>query len=442
MSAQEVIETGEVGEQEVAGEAGEAEEAGEAKPDLAEDVDSASPWAALRHRDFRLLWSGGFVSQLGSQMRIVAVDVQLWDLTHSYAMVGLLGLFQLLPLLGFSLFGGVLADAFDRRHMMMITQTSFAVSSVVLALATGEGWVSAPLVYAIGALGAATTAFDNPARSALVPNLVPRKDLANALSLNIIIGQMATIGGPTLAGLLVALGSSGLTLIYTVDAVSFGAVLVSLFFMRTRAERPATRNVSMKAALEGLHFLRSTPIIMSTMTLDFFATFFGAASVLLPALTEQVLHVDRSLLGVLYAAPAVGALVSGVVMSWLGNVHHQGKIVLWSVGAYGVATLVFGLSQNYWLTFAALAGTGAADTVSMVMRQTIRQLNTPDDLRGRLTSVNMIFYIGGPRLGQLEAGLGASALGLSPSIAIGGIGVLIAAAVIGKLVPSLRVYDR
>jgi MFS family permease len=198
----------------------------------------------------------------------------------------------------------------------------------------------------------------------------------------------------------------------------------------------------MKAAVEGLRYLRSTPIIMSTMSLDFFATFFGAASVLLPALSEQVLKVDRSLLGVLYAAPAMGALVSGLVMSWLGNLPRQGKIVLWSVGAYGLATLIFGLSHNYWLTFAALAGTGAADTVSMVMRQTIRQLNTPDDLRGRLTSVNMIFYIGGPRLGELEAGFSASVLGLSPSIAIGGIGVLVVSVLLGLFVPSLREYDR
>ncbi len=438
MSAQEIVEKKESADADVAGPV-----EGEAQPALTDkDAKSDSPWAALKHRDFRLLWAGGFVSQLGSQMRIVAVDVQLWDLTHNYALVGLLGLFQLLPLLGFSLFGGVVADAFDRRHMLMITQTSFAVSSALLALATAGGWVSAALVYTIAALGAATTSFDNPARSALIPNLVPRKDLANALSLNIIMWQMATIGGPMLAGLLIATGTSGLALIYALDAISFGAVLISLAFMRTRAERPATRDVSMKAALEGLRFLRSTPIIMSTMSLDFFATFFGAASVLLPALSEQVLKVDRSLLGVLYAAPAMGALVSGLVMSWLGNVPRQGKIVLWSVGAYGLATLIFGLSHNYWLTFAALAGTGAADTVSMVMRQTIRQLNTPDDLRGRLTSVNMIFYIGGPRLGELEAGFSATALGLSPSIAIGGIGVLVVSVLLGLFVPSLREYDR
>lgn len=442
MSTQEVVEKEEGAEAQAEAQAVASVEGDGQLALTGGDVEKGSPFAALKHRDFRLLWGGGFVSQLGSQMRIVAVDVQLWDLTHNYALVGLLGLFQLLPLLGFSLFGGVVADAFDRRHMLMITQTSFAISSALLALATAGGWVSAPLVYAIAALGAATTSFDNPARSALIPNLVPRKDLANALSLNIIMWQMATIGGPMLAGLLIATGTSGLALIYALDALSFGAVLISLGFMRTRAERPATRDVSMKAAVEGLRFLRSTPIIMSTMSLDFFATFFGAASVLLPALTEQVLKVDRSLLGVLYAAPAMGALVSGLVMSWLGNVPRQGKIVLWSVAAYGLATLIFGLSHNYWLTFAALAGTGAADTVSMVMRQTIRQLNTPDDLRGRLTSVNMIFYIGGPRLGELEAGFSASVFGLSPSIAIGGIGVLVVSALLGLFVPSLREYDR
>lgn len=402
----------------------------------------SSPWVALRYRDYRLIWGGGFVSQLGSQMRIVAVDVQLWDLTHNFALVGLLGLFQMLPLLGFSLFGGVVADAFDRRRMMMITQSSFALSSALLALATGMGWVSPWLVYGVAALGAATTAFDNPARSALIPSLVPRRHLPNALSLSIIMWQIATICGPVLAGLLVSTGHSGLTFIYTLDTISFTAVLLSLFLLRTRPEKAASRDVSVKAALDGLRFLRRNPIIMSTMTLDFFATFFGAATVLLPAVAERVLQIDRSYLGALYAAPGVGALIAGIVMSWLGNVRHQGHVVIWSVVGYGLATLTFGLSQNFLLTLAALAGTGAADTVSMVMRQTIRQLNTPDELRGRLTSVNMLFYIGGPRMGELEAGFAATAFGLGPSIAFGGIAVIIVTLAIGWFVPVLRNYDR
>jgi MFS family permease len=191
-----------------------------------------------------------------------------------------------------------------------------------------------------------------------------------------------------------------------------------------------------------LRFLRKTPIIMSTMVLDFFATFFGAAMVLLPAFAERVLFVDRQYWGFLYAAPAVGAVIAGVVMSWLGNVRNQGMIVLGSVVGYGVATFVFGASHSFVLTLLALAGTGAADTVSMVMRQTIRQLSTPDGLRGRMTSVNMLFYIGGPQLGEVEAGLAAQLIGLSQSVMFGGIGVILATVVIGFLVPSLRNYQR
>jgi len=405
-------------------------------------VARTSPWLALQHRDFRLLWGGSFVSQMGSQMRVVAVGVQLWDLTHNFAAVGLLGLFKLLPVLGLSLFGGVIADALDRRRLLMITQATMALTSVVLAVATMFGWISAPLIYLVSALGAATLAFDNPARSALIPNLVPRRHLPNALSLNIIVWQIATIIGPTVAGIFIAFHATGFAIIYWIDALSFSAVIVALFLIKTRAQVGATRDVSMRAALDGLKFLRKTPIIMSTMTLDFFATFFGAATVLMPAVAEQILKVDRGLWGVLYAAPAIGAVTAGLIMSWLGNVRHQGWIVLVSVAAYGVATVLFGLSSMYWLTVMALAGAGAADTVSMVMRQTIRQLSTPDELRGRMTSVNMLFYMGGPQLGELEAGLAATVIGLGPSIVLGGIGVMVVTGVIGVFVPSLRNYDR
>lgn len=402
----------------------------------------ATRWPALRHRDYRLLWAGSFVSQTGSQMRIVAVSVQIWDLTHDYAAVGLLGLFRLLPLLALSLFGGVIADALDRRKLLMITQSIMAASSVVLAVATQMGWMSAGLIYVVSALAACALAFDNPARSALVPNLVPRHNLANALSLNIIVMEVATIIGPMVSGVFLPLRSTGFAIIYWIDAVSFTAVLVALWVMKTRPQEGPTRDVSVKAALDGLRFLRRTPIIMSTMTLDFFATLFGAATLLLPAFAEQTLHLDRQWWGLLYSAPAAGAVLAGLVMSWLGDVRHQGWLVLISVTLYGLAWTVFGVSNIAWLALLALAGTGAADTVSMVMRQTIRQLSTPDELRGRMTSVNMVFYMGGPQLGELEAGLAAQVIGLGPSIALGGIGVIAVAALVGYLVPGLREYDR
>ncbi|HEY0068391.1 MAG TPA: MFS transporter, partial [Chloroflexia bacterium] len=237
-----------------------------------------------------------------------------------------------------------------------------------------------------------------------------------------------------------SLRTTGFAIIYWIDAVSFGAVMVALWLMHIRPEKGAARNVSMGAALDGLRFLRKMPIIMSTMTLDFFATFFGAAMVLLPPFAERVLLLDRQYWGLLYAAPAVGAVVAGVVMSWVGNVKRQGRLVIASVIAYGLATVVFGLSGTFWLAALGLAGTGAADTVSMVMRQTIRQLNTPDELRGRMTSVNMLFYIGGPQLGEVEAGIAALVIGIGPSIALGGVAVIVVTALTGYFVPSLRNY--
>ncbi|MDQ5823646.1 MAG: MFS transporter [Chloroflexota bacterium] len=412
----------------------------ETPPVLEETPRRSSPWVALKYRDFRLLWMGGFVSQTGSQMRIVAIGVQLWDLTHDPFALGLLGVFKLVPLLLLSLFGGVIADSFDRRSLLLMTQGVFAVTSVLLAVSTQFGWISPAIIYGVSALSAATTAFDNPARSAFVPSLVERRHLPNALSLNIIVWQVATIIGPTLGGVFLFLGSVGFVIIYWIDAVSFGAVMVALGLMHARAEKGVKRDVSMKAALDGLRFLRKMPIIMSTMTLDFFATFFGAAMVLLPPFAETVLKVDRLYWGVLYAAPAVGALVAGLVMSWVGNVNRQGLLVIVSVMAYGAATVVFGLSGTFWLAVLGLAGTGAADTVSMVMRQTIRQLNTPDELRGRMTSVNMLFYIGGPQLGEVEAGIAAALIGFGPSIALGGAAVIVVAGLTAYLVPSLREY--
>jgi MFS family permease len=405
-------------------------------------VARSSPWLALRHRDFRLLWGGSFISQMGSQMRVVAIGVQLWDLTHDTAAIGLLGLFNLTPILILFLFGGVIADALDRRRLLMVTQSIMATTSLVLALATIFVVISAPLIYIISALAASTVVFDNPARSAFIPSLVPRHHLPNALSLNIIVWQIATIIGPTIAGLFVALHATGFAIIYSLDAISFSAVIIALFLIKTRPKESATRDVSFKAAIDGLRFLRRTPIIMSTMTLDFFATLLGAATALLPAIAEQILKVDRQYWGLLYAAPAIGAVGAGLVMSWLGNVRHQGMIVIMSVIGYGMATILFGLSNLYWLTLLALAGTGAADTVSMVMRQTIRQLSTPDELRGRMTSVGMVFYMGGPQLGELEAGLAAKVIGIGPSISLGGAGVILVTILLGIFVPTLRRYDR
>jgi len=295
-------------------------------------------------------------------------------------------------------------------------------------------------VFALSALAAAAGAFDTPARQSLVPRLVAREHLPNALSVYTTMFQVAAIVGPALAGLLLPAGLFGL--IYLLNALSFVAVIVALALLRVdTAPRPGeAQPVSLAAALEGLRYVWSAPIIRSTMLLDFFATFFSSANQLLPVIADVVLHVDATWYALLYSAASAGALAAGTVMSMLGTIRRQGKLLLWAVAAYGVATVIFGFSHWPVLSWLALAGTGAADTVSTVLRNTIRQLATPDQLRGRMTSVNMIFFMGGPQLGEFEAATVAQVLGAPFSVISGGIGCLLLTAWIAAKSPFLRGY--
>ena len=282
-------------------------------------------------------------------------------------------------------------------------------------------------VYLLAALGAAASAFDGPARQALIPNLVPREHLANALSLNQIMFQSASVLGPSIGGVLIA--SLGVGWAYLFNAVSFLFVLVALVLMRDvpvidASERAAA---SFGAAREGLRFVFSSPIIRATMLLDFAATFFASATALLPIFAQDILHVGANGYGWLYAAPSVGSLLAGAIMiRAVDRIERRGVVLLCAITVYGLATVAFGLSRAFWLSFFCLAMTGAADAVSTVLRSIIRQLMTPDRLRGRVTSVNMIFFMGGPQLGELEAGLVANWKGAPFSVITGGIGTLIA----------------
>jgi MFS family permease len=402
-----------------------------------------SPFEALQHRNFRLLWLGQLISQAGTQMAIVAVSWQLYEITRLPASLGLIGLCRIIPLLLFSLGSGVLADAVDRRRLMLMSQTAMMVLATILALTTTLGWATPLLIYVILTLTSIASTFDLPARQALIPSLVPREHLSNALSLNIIAWQTATIIGPTIGGLLIAWRRNA-NVVYAIDALSFGAVIVSLLLIRMRHVIPDAagpkREVSLRAALDGLRFVQRTPILLSTMTLDFVATFFAGAMTLLPIFAADILHVGPQGLGMLYAAPAVGAVVTGFIMATIGNVRNQGYTILVAVAIYGLCTVIFGLSTSFVLSCVMLGGLGAADTVSMVIRNTLRQHLTPDELRGRMVSVNQIFFAGGPQLGEIEAGVVAQFLGASTSVWTGGVACIIAVLVIGKVVPQLRHY--
>lgn len=395
---------------------------------------------ALRSRDYRLLWLGQIVSMAGSQMQSVAIHWQIYALTHSPLALGLVGLARIAPIIAFSLLGGALADATDRRRVLLRTQSVMMLAAFTLGLLTWLHRLPVPLIYLLTAVGAAAAAFDNPSRQSLIPNLVPREHLTNALSLNQIGFQTAKICGPPLAGILIAQG--GLARVYWLNAASFLAVIGALLLMRTsgRAEAPSGR-VSLASLKEGWTFMRSAPILWHTIMLDFFASFFSSADALLPVFARDVLRVGPKGYGLLASAPAIGSVLAGGTLSLLPIVERQGAIVIAAVFFYGLATLGFGLSRWFPLSLLLLAATGAADTVSTVLRQTIRQLVTPDRLRGRMSAIGMMFFMGGPQLGELEAGAVAQWLGAPASVVIGGLGALATVAVIAWRAPALRHYE-
>lgn len=405
----------------------------------------AGRFPALRSPDFRNLWFGQIVSAAGSQMQFWALNWQIYEITRSPYALGLVGLVRVGPILLFSLLGGMVADARDRRRVLLVTQNTLALVALLLAWLSQAFGNHPPVwtLYVLTALGAAAIAFDNPARQALIPSLVEREDLPNALALNSTGFQVATIAGPMLAGLVI--GKFGPATAYGLNALSFGAVIVALLLLRYRPPTveqggTAAGQVSLDALKEGLAFVWRTPILVSSMTLDFFATFFSSANALLPVFAKEVLHVGPTGYGVLAAAPAAGSLAAGVLVSLLPPIVRQGRVLILAVVVYGLATIGFGFSRAFWLSLLFLAGTGAADTVSTVLRQTIRQLVTPDRLRGRMVSVNMIFFMGGPQLGELEAGVVAGLAGAPFSVISGGVGCLVTALFVGRFAPGLRQY--
>lgn len=360
--------------------------------------------------------------------------------------LGFVGLARVVPIVVFSLVSGVAADRYDRRRMMLVTQSTMTVVAAVLAWLTFRGLSSPEPIYILSALTAAAGAFDMPARQALYPNLVPREHLPNAISLNTIMFQIASVIGPSLAGVVIALAGVGWA--YVFNTASFIVVIVALLLMRDVPAQPAPdpnqpRPGALRAALDGLHFVFTSPMIRSTMLLDFFATFFASATMLLPIFAQDILHVGARGYGWLYAATSAGALIASLGMvRWVDEIERRGAVLIASICAYGLATVCFGLSHWFWLTFACLAFSGAADTVSTVLRNVIRQLETPDEIRGRMTGVNMVFFMGGPQLGELEAGLVANWFGAPLSVVIGGLGCLAATGWVVRTTPRLRHYRR
>lgn len=354
--------------------------------------------------------------------------------------LGGVGLSKVIPIVVFSLVSGVVADAWDRRRVMLITQTGSACVALTLAVLTWHGLTVLWPIYLLASLGAAFNAFDLPARQSLVPVLVPRKDLPNAISLNMIMLQTASMTGPAVGGLVIA--TSGLTTVYAANAVTYGCVIAALLLMRDvppQGTATGREHVSWKAASEGFRFVFTNPLIRSTMLVDFFATLFSPAVALLPIFAQDILHVGPRGYGWLYAAPAVGATVMSAGMVVLtSRIVRRGRVLLGAVMVYGAANFCFGLSRHFWLTFACLATAGAADSVSAIIRNIVRQLETPDHLRGRMTGINMAFFQGGPQMGEVQAGATANWLGAPAAVLIGASGCLLATSWVAAATPVLR----
>jgi MFS family permease len=398
---------------------------------------------ALKHRQFTLIWVGLIISMVGSQMQQWALFWHISQLSRAPIAVSIVGGVRFGAVLCFSLIGGLVADRANRRTVLFLTQSISLLVSFVLGILTLIGVIQIWHIYVLTAIQASAQAFDLPARQSLVPNLVPREDLPNAFSLQSIAFSVGAIVGPALSG--VVIGYLGQAYAYFINAFSFLAVIFALAAMGNVPQQRSIADKGFKAALidirDGIRFIRSQPLILSSMILDFFATFFASANTLLPYFSQYILHIGEVAYGWLAAAPSVGAVLVGLIISQFNNIRRQGQFLIFSVVVFGLATILFGISRLYAIIFLALVLTGAADSVSTIIRNTIRNLNTPDSIRGRMTGVNQIFFMGGPQLGEIEAGAAAQGFGVPFAIISGGVGTILIVILIAARWPILLRYN-
>jgi len=400
---------------------------------------------ALHHRRFTLLWAGLLISVAGSQMQLWSLFWHIRTLSNEPIAVSGIGVARFIPVLLFSLLAGWVADRLNRRRIMFLTQSAMTAVAVLLGLLTLSGQITVWHIYALTGLQAVAVAFDLPARQALIPNLIDNKEhLPSAFSMNSIAFNVGSILGPGLSGIVIS--QMGQPAVYFFNAVSFLAVLLALVWMgpvpqQTISARPGKERLNPADLIEGVRFILSKPIILSSMLLDFWATFFSSANTLLPYFARDVLHVDVVQYGFLSAAQSIGAVLTAGVMAFLSSIRRQGALLLGAVVIFGLATILFGLSTSFTLTLLALILVGAGDAVSTVLRNTLRQLQTPDHIRGRMISVSQIFFSGGPQLGEIEAGLVAQAFGIQAAIISGGLGCILAVGWVGWRWPELARYN-
>jgi MFS family permease len=400
-------------------------------------------YAALRVRDFRLFLSGHLLSVLGVQMQTTAVGWHLYEKTNSDLALGMVGLVQIVPMLGLALPAGQAADRFDRRKTLMSATTLAVVAA--FGLTAAEVWAGAnvTLIYAFLFLSGLARAFQGPARSSLMPQLVPPQIFSNAVSWNISGFELSSMIGPALAGWLIYL-FGGVTPVYALAGLGSVIYFVMLATLTRRSYAAESRvsQTDLKTLVAGFRYVWNTKLLFWAMSLDMFAVLFGGAMALLPVYAKDILGVGPAGFGALQAAPSLGAITMALLTTHLPPLKRAGKALLWSVAGFGVATIAFGLSRNFWLSLAMLFLTGAFDNISVVIRHTLATILTPDEMRGRVSAVNGMFISASNELGRFESGSVAALFSPIFSVVSGGVGALAVVAAVAISSPQLRRFGR
>ncbi|HKE05048.1 MAG TPA: MFS transporter [Blastocatellia bacterium] len=407
------------------------------------DIEKRDAYAALRVRDFRLFLSGHLLSVLGVQMQTLAAGYQLYEKTNSKLALGMVGLVQIVPMLGFALPAGQAADRFDRRKTLMSATTLAMIAASGLAAVSMWAGANVPLIYACLFLSGLARAFQGPARSSLMPQLVPYQIFSNAVSWNVSGFELSSMVGPALAGWLIYL-LGGVTPVYVfagLGSVIYFVMLATLTKRSYAAESRATQT-DLKTLVAGFEYVWNTKLLLAAMSLDMFAVLLGGAAALLPVYAKDILRVGPAGLGALQAAPSLGAITMALLTTHLPPLKRAGRTLLWAVAGFGLATIVFGLSRNFWLAQAMLLLTGAFDNISVVVRHTLATILTPDEMRGRVSAVNGMFISASNELGRFESGTVAALFGPIFSVVSGGVGTLIVVVMVALSSPHLRLFGR
>ena len=397
-----------------------------------------------RQRAFMRFWVARLFGTTGNQMLMVAIGWQMYDLTGSAWDLGLVGLYQFVPALMFTLVAGHVADRLHRGRIVASCMVAQALVAVVLVAATlgwasDQVWVSRSLLLAVSVVLGLARSFQMPAMQSLTPNLLPPELLTRGMAFSSAGTQAAIIGGPALGGLLFVAGAAA---VYGACALSFVVACVLVFLLRYPRGPRLTEPTSMRSILAGLAFVWQRKVLLGAVSLDLFAVLLGGATALLPMFAKDILFVGPWGLGLLRGAPAIGALVMSAVLTRWPLRRRVGRTLLWSVAGFGLCMVVFGLSTSFWLSMLVLALSGGLDTVSVVVRQTLVQLDTPDGMRGRVSAVNSVFIGASNQLGEFESGATAALLGPVGSVVLGGLGTLLVAALWRRIFPTLAHRDR